>query len=98
VELEVQTQEKRAILVVRGKLTSDDTDLLGQKIDDLFRAGYREFILDLEGVPYLDSAGLGTIVRLYTAVGRRGGTLKLLNLNERIMELLSITKLLPPWF
>ena len=45
-------------------------------------------------MPYIDSAGLGEIVRTYTTVSRQGGSLKLLNLTKRIEDLLSITKLL----
>jgi anti-sigma B factor antagonist len=45
-------------------------------------------------VPYIDSAGLGEVVRTYTTVSRQGGSLKLLNLTKRITDLLSITKLL----
>jgi len=45
-------------------------------------------------VPYIDSAGLGEIVRTYTTVSRQGGALKLVNLTKRITDLLSITKLL----
>jgi anti-sigma B factor antagonist len=45
-------------------------------------------------VPYVDSAGLGEIVRTYTTVSRKGGKLKLLNLTKKIQDLLSITKLL----
>jgi anti-sigma B factor antagonist len=51
-------------------------------------------LLNLEGVPYIDSAGLGEVVRTYTTVSRQGGSLKLLNLTKRIEDLLSITKLL----
>ena len=45
-------------------------------------------------MPYIDSAGLGEIVRTYTTVSRQGGALKLVNLTKRITDLLSITKLL----
>jgi len=51
-------------------------------------------LLNLDGVPYIDSAGLGEMVRSYTTVSRQGGKLKLLNLTKRIEDLLSITKLL----
>jgi anti-sigma B factor antagonist len=56
--------------------------------------GYSKLLLNLEGVPYIDSAGLGEIVRTYTTVSRQGGSLKLLNLTKRITDLLAITKLL----
>ena len=64
------------------------------KINSLIQQGRKKLILNLEGVPYVDSAGLGEIVRTYTTVSRQGGNLKLLNLTKRITDLLMITKLL----
>jgi anti-sigma B factor antagonist len=60
----------------------------------MLASGKKKLVLNLEGVPYIDSAGLGEIVRTYTTVSRQGGSLKLLNLTKRIEDLLSITKLL----
>jgi anti-sigma B factor antagonist len=54
----------------------------------------KRILLNLADVPYIDSAGLGEIVRTYTTVSRQGGQLKLVNLTKRITDLLSITKLL----
>ena len=83
------------ILDVTGKLTIGEGDeLLKNKINSLIQQGHKKLILNLEGVPYVDSAGLGEIVRTYTTVSRQGGSLKLLNLTKRIEDLLSITKLL----
>ena len=50
--------------------------------------------MNLTDVPYIDSAGLGEIMRTYTTVSRQGGQLKLVNLTKRITDLLMITKLL----
>ena len=83
------------ILDVKGKLTIGDGDeLLKDKINSLIQQGHKKLILNLEGIPYVDSAGLGEIVRTYTTVSRQGGNMKLLNLTKRIEDLLSITKLL----
>jgi anti-sigma B factor antagonist len=83
------------ILDVTGKLTIGEGDeLLKDKINSLIQQGHKKLISNLEGVPYVDSAGLGEIVRTYTTVSRQGGNLKLLNVTKRIEELLSITKLL----
>jgi anti-sigma B factor antagonist len=68
--------------------------LLKDKINSLLAAGKKKLLLNLESVPYIDSAGLGEVVRTYTTVSRQGGSLKLLNLTKRITDLLSITKLL----
>jgi anti-sigma B factor antagonist len=69
-------------------------ELLKDKINSLLAAGKKKLLLNLEAVPYIDSAGLGEVVRTYTTVSRQGGSLKLLNLTKRIEDLLSITKLL----
>ena len=60
----------------------------------LVEKGTEKIVLNLEDVPYVDSAGLGEIVRCYTTVSRKNGELKLLHLTKRIHDLLSITKLL----
>jgi anti-sigma B factor antagonist len=83
------------ILDLKGKMTLGEGDeLLKDKINSLIHQGQRKLLLNLEGVPYIDSAGLGEIVRTYTTVSRQGGSLKLVNLTKRITDLLSITKLL----
>ena len=83
------------ILDLSGKMTLGEGDeLLREKIASLVNAGQKNLLLNLDGVPYIDSAGLGEMVRSYTTVSRQGGKLKLLNLTKRIEDLLSITKLL----
>ena len=69
-------------------------EALKDKVNSLVHQGRRKIVLNLAEVPYIDSAGLGEIVRTYTTVSRQGGSLKLLNLTKRIEDLLSITKLL----
>jgi anti-sigma B factor antagonist len=51
-------------------------------------------ILNLAGVNYIDSGGLGTLVALYTSARSAGGSIKLANLTERVGDLLQVTKLL----
>ena len=83
------------ILDVKGKITLGEGDeMLKDKVNSLVNQSQRKIILNLAEVPYLDSAGLGEVVRAYTTVSRQGGSLKLLNLTKRITDLLSITKLL----
>jgi anti-sigma B factor antagonist len=83
------------VLDLKGKITLGEGDeLLKDKVNSLVNQGYSKLLLNLEGVPYIDSAGLGEIVRTYTTVSRQGGSLKLLNLTKRITDLLAITKLL----
>jgi anti-sigma B factor antagonist len=84
-----------AVLDIKGRITLGDGDeLLKDKVNALVSAGKKKIVLNLAEVPYVDSAGLGEIVRTYTTVSRQGGSLKLLNLTKRISDLLAITKLL----
>ena len=83
------------VLDLKGSVTLGEGDeLLKDKVNSLVNQGRRKLVLNLAEVPYVDSAGLGEIVRTYTTVSRQGGSLKLLNLTKRITDLLSITKLL----
>ena len=94
-EIEERANGGVMILGLKGKLTIGEGDeLLRDKVNSLIQQGHNKLLLNLEGVPYLDSAGLGEIVRTYTTVGRQGGQLKLLNLTKWIKDLLAITKLL----
>ncbi|MBM42311.1 MAG: anti-anti-sigma factor [Acidobacteria bacterium] len=94
-EIEERTLENVVVLDLKGKLTIGEGDeLLKEKINNLLQQGHKNLLLNLEDVPYVDSAGLGEIVRTYTTVSRQGGTLKLVNLTKRITDLLAITKLL----
>jgi anti-sigma B factor antagonist len=83
------------ILDLKGKMTLGEGDeLLKDKVHSLLNQGQKKILLNLEAVPYIDSAGLGEIVRAYTTVSRQGGKMKLVNVTKRIEDLLSITKLL----
>lgn len=83
------------ILDIQGKiLIGEGDDALREAVTRLVESGKKKILLNLADVPYVDSAGLGEIVRTYTTVSRQGGSLKLLSLTKRITDLLSITKLL----
>ena len=71
------------ILDLKGKMTLGEGDeLLKDKINSLIQQGRKQLLLNLGDVPYIDSAGLGEIVRTYTTVSRQGGKLKLLTVFE----------------
>ena len=94
-QIEERVVDGVTILDLKGKMTLGEGDeLLKDKINSLIQQERKKLLLNLEGVPYIDSAGLGEIVRTYTTVSRQGGSLKLLSLTKRITDLLSITKLL----
>jgi len=94
-QIEERVVDNVTVLDLKGKLTLGDGDeLLKDKINSLIQQERKSLLLNLEAVPYIDSAGLGEIVRTYTTVSRQGGKLKLVHLTKRITDLLMITKLL----
>ena len=94
-QIEERVVNDVTILDLKGKITLGDGDeTLRDRINSLALQNRLRVILNLEDVPYIDSAGLGVIVRTYTTISRQGGQLKLVNLTKRITDLLSITKLL----
>jgi anti-sigma B factor antagonist len=94
-QIEERVVNDVTILDLKGKITLGEGDeALKDKINSLMHQNRKRILLNLAEVPYIDSAGLGEIVRTYTTVSRQGGQLKLVNLTKRITDLLMITKLL----
>ena len=94
--LEIQTREREgiAILDLKGRITvGPEATALREKVSELSAAGKRNMTLNLEGIAYIDSTGLGALVICATSLRKNGGALKLLNLNRRNIELLVMTKL-----
>lgn len=93
-QIEERVVGEVTVLDLKGKITLGEGDeALKDKINSLVHQGRKKILLNLGGVPYIDSAGLGEVVRTYTTVTRQGGQLRLSNLTKRITDLLVITKL-----
>lgn len=82
------------VIDIEGKILLGDGDVeIKQAVDEHLAQGRKKIILNLARVPYIDSAGLGEIIRCYTAIRKSGGDLKLLAPNQRLIDLLGVTKL-----
>ena len=82
------------VLDLNGKiLLGEGDDVLRDSVRGVIAAGGRKLLLNLGEVPYVDSAGLGELVRCHTRMVQAGGSVKLLNLTARMQDLLQITKL-----
>jgi anti-sigma B factor antagonist len=82
------------ILDIVGKLTIDEAaEHLRDKVNSLLEQGETRIVLNLRDVPYIDSGGLGQMIASFGSVKRAGGTMKLLHVNARNHDLLSITSL-----
>jgi anti-sigma B factor antagonist len=83
-----------AVVDVSGRITVGEgnvmlRDVVGKLIDE----GRKKIILNLARVDYIDSSGLGELVKTHTTIRNQGGQLKLVSLNPRIKTLLEMTKL-----
>ena len=83
------------VLVLSGQMLLDDGDLAFRKrIHDLIDRGLPKVVLDLGGVTYMDSSGVGMIAAKLKTLKEKGGDMKLLNLNRRSESLFGMLKLL----
>jgi len=93
-EMTERTVGAITILDLVGKLTAGESaQRLKDKTESLVFQARKEIIVNLAGVPYIDSGGLGQLVACYTTLARAGGRLTLINVNAKNHDLLSITKL-----
>ena len=90
-----RTIQDVVILDLTGRLTmGDGAELLRDKLTSVVSQGHSKVLLNLAGVPYVDSGGLGELVRCSMAAQKANGAVKLVGLTTRITDLLAITKLL----
>jgi len=87
------------ILDLNGRISLTDAlwsasgVVLGQVIRELVKKGERKIVLNLKGVTYIDSSGIGELMGALTSVQKQGGELKLVNPIPRVIDLLRITRL-----
>lgn len=81
------------VLNLKGRLILEDCSELREAVDALVQQGRPKLVLDLQDVPYIDSAGLGILVAKYLSVRRVGGDIKLVHLGPRSSHVLDITHL-----
>ena len=96
---ELDLKERQAgdvtILDLSGEVRIGEGSVaLRDSIRKLADANKNKVLLNLAGVKYMDSSGVGELIANYTTIRRQGGQLKLLNLTDRIQNILVITKLL----
>jgi anti-sigma B factor antagonist len=83
-----------AVLTLRGNLVGEpDTDNLRDKIYNLLQEDFKKIVLDLKGVRWISSSGLGTLIASLTSVKNKGGELRLANVTDKVESLFAITQL-----
>jgi anti-sigma B factor antagonist len=97
-ESKLTIEERQAgdvtVLVLKGQMLLDDGDLaFGKRIRELVDRGAAKVVLDLGGLTYIDSSGVGMLVAKLKTLKQAGGDMKLLNLNRRAESLFGMLKL-----
>ena len=95
-DLNISNRQSGNITIVdlSGKIALGESNrALHEAIRGLISDGQKNILLNLANVSIIDSSGLGELVASYASVERSGGTLKLSNLSDRNIQLITITKL-----
>lgn len=90
--LRVESSGDECTFHCTGRIVSDTVDSLRSEVKPAI-ARFPTVILDLTDVSYMDSSGLGAMVGLYVSAKTAKCQLKLINLNQRLKELFSLTRL-----
>jgi len=93
-KISTRVVEGVTVVDISGRiLLGEETGLLRKTVHDLVDKGTKRIVLNLAGVSYIDSSGVGELVGSYTTARNNGGDLKLLNLTKKVHDLLQVTKL-----
>ena len=95
-QLKLSTRAVNGVAIVdcSGRIVfGEESALLRDTLKKLIGEN-KQIVLNLAGISYIDSGGLGTLVALYTTAQNAGGAVKLANLTQRVGDLLQVTKLL----
>jgi anti-sigma B factor antagonist len=94
-KLKTSTRQVEGVTIVdlSGRITLGEASVVVRDvINDIMGKGNKKILLNLVGVNYIDSSGIGVLVSSFSTVRSQGGELKLVNLSKRIRDLLQITK------
>ena len=94
--VKVTTRQVGDVIVadVTGRLTlGEASSTFREALSGIVKSGHKKVLLNLGGVSYLDSSGIGELVAGYTTLSNAGGKLKLVNLTEKVQNPLQTTKL-----
>ncbi len=93
-QLSDREQDGVIVLEPKGKIMGGpDASLLHDKLHEILESEKKKVVIDLSGVDWMNSTGLGILISSYTTLKNSGGQLKLANVTEKIQSLLVITKL-----
>ena len=94
-KIKVRDSGSVRIMDIEGKITIGSGDVeLRKQVEDSIASGRVNLLLNLAGVSHIDSSGIGEMVGCFTTLARKGGKMKLLNLTQKINDILQVTQLI----
>jgi anti-anti-sigma factor len=86
-DIQVESRGDRRIVRIKDKITFEHCPLLQSRLDGVLEEGVREVVIDFRDVPFMDSSGIGEILRLFKNVRERNGEVTLINPNQKLSNL-----------
>lgn len=93
-EISVRKQDGIHVLVVSGRLTiGEPSEQLNEALQSIVKDGGRKVVINLNGVPQIDSSGISSLVRISIQLAREGGAVHLVCGPGRVRDALTVTRL-----
>lgn len=89
-DIQVESRDERHIVRIKGKVTFEYCPVLQNRLNLLLDEGALRIAIDFKDVPFIDSSGVGEVLRLFKRLKERGGELMLLNPNQKLRDLFSM--------
>ena len=89
-DIQVESLGNRRIVHIKGKITFEYCPVLQSRLDSAVDEGVREVVIDFREVPFIDSSGVGDVLRLFKRMKDRNGDVILANPNRKLNDLFSM--------
>lgn len=89
-DIQVESLGDRRIIRIKGKVTFEYCPVLQHRLDSIIDGGVRQVVIDFKDVPFIDSSGVGEVLRLFKRMRDAGGEVVLINPNQKLRNLFSM--------
>jgi anti-sigma B factor antagonist len=89
-DIQVESRGNRRIVRIKDKITFEHCPMLQRGLDGVLEDGVSEVVIDFRDVPFMDSSGVGEILRLYKLIRDRMGEVVLINPNQKLRNLFAM--------
>ncbi len=89
-DIQVESQGNCRIVHIKGKITFENCPVLQNRLDAVVDADVREVVIDFKEVPFIDSSGVGEVLRLFKRMKDRDGEVILANPNQKLSDLFAM--------